>query len=57
MRKVRACLTDCSGVTPMEYALVASIIAIALIVAATNKRINDQSKYSPVNDRIYVAGI
>jgi Flp pilus assembly pilin Flp len=33
MRQFRAFLANCSGITPIEYAVIASIIALTVVVS------------------------
>ena len=49
MRMIVAFLTDCSGATSIEYAMVASMIAVAILAGVTNLGSAVKSNYTSVS--------
>jgi pilus assembly protein Flp/PilA len=49
MRAINAFLTDCSGATSIEYAMIASGIAVAVVAAVNNLGSAVKSSYTSVS--------
>jgi pilus assembly protein Flp/PilA len=49
VRTILAFLTDCSGATSIEYAMVASMIAVAILAGVTNLGSAVKSNYTSVS--------
>jgi pilus assembly protein Flp/PilA len=49
MRMIVAFLADCSGATSIEYAMVASMIAVAILAGVTNLGSAVKSNYTSVS--------
>jgi pilus assembly protein Flp/PilA len=49
MRMIVAFLTDCSGATSIEYAMVASMIAVAILTGVNNLGSAVKSSYTSVS--------
>jgi pilus assembly protein Flp/PilA len=52
MKQIIAFLADCSGVTSIEYAMVASGIAVAVLTAVNSLGSNVKSNYTSVSDAL-----
>jgi pilus assembly protein Flp/PilA len=51
MRALRAFLADCAGASAIEYAVIASGVALAIVVAVGITGTNLQNKYTEVLDK------